>query len=243
MEVTAALAGTTAFPIPQGATTADPVPFMQQQANERPAAAAAAAEQERQRQQRHEPQGVKGWAQRESSPQQGQPTQQQSPQQQSPQQRQQEQQEQGEGDELQQESEETEKPRPQRPKGPPSEEERQRVREKYRERLRERKLQIYQRALQEVIHREKEDAQTRLLFKIHLPTRVRGWDLLLLLYYAALYRSRVVRASHSVFFSASLLVAVSICVSSCGSISIFDVSLNSLVQRSVVPLLVSLKCL
>ncbi|KAL8425426.1 hypothetical protein Efla_003654 [Eimeria flavescens] len=58
-----------------------------------------------------------------------------------------------------------------RRRGPPSEEERLRVREKYRERLKERKLQIYQRALEEVILREKDAARTRLEFRIHLPTR------------------------------------------------------------------------
>ncbi|KAL8445286.1 hypothetical protein Emed_005743 [Eimeria media] len=58
-----------------------------------------------------------------------------------------------------------------RRRGPPTEEERLRVREKYRERLKERKLQIYRRALEEVVQREKEGAQTRLAFKIQLPTR------------------------------------------------------------------------
>ncbi|KAL8430523.1 hypothetical protein ACSSS7_005855 [Eimeria intestinalis] len=56
-------------------------------------------------------------------------------------------------------------------RGPPTEEERLRVREKYRERLKERKLQIYRRALEEVVQREKEGAQTRLAFKLQLPTR------------------------------------------------------------------------
>lgn len=55
---------------------------------------------------------------------------------------------------------------------PRSEEERLRVREKYRERLKERKLQIYQRALEEVILREKTGSQTKMTFSIHLPTRV-----------------------------------------------------------------------
>ncbi|KAL8273542.1 hypothetical protein Esti_002608 [Eimeria stiedai] len=56
-------------------------------------------------------------------------------------------------------------------RGPPTEQERLRVREKYRERLKERKLQIYRRALEEVVQREKEGARTCLAFRIQLPTR------------------------------------------------------------------------
>ncbi|XP_026189662.1 uncharacterized protein LOC113146463 [Cyclospora cayetanensis] len=55
-------------------------------------------------------------------------------------------------------------------RGPPTEE-RLRIREKYRERLKERKLQIYQRALEEVIQREKEGSQMQLVFQLQLPTR------------------------------------------------------------------------
>ncbi|OEH80297.1 4-alpha-glucanotransferase family [Cyclospora cayetanensis] len=58
-------------------------------------------------------------------------------------------------------------------RGPPTEE-RLRIREKYRERLKERKLQIYQRALEEVIQREKEGSQMQLVFQLQLPTRVRS---------------------------------------------------------------------
>ncbi|CDI81380.1 Starch binding domain containing protein, possible plant origin, related [Eimeria acervulina] len=67
----------------------------------------------------------------------------------------------------QQEQQEQQGPR----RGPPTEEERLRVREKYRQRLLERKLLIYQRALTEVIDREKQTGVSKLTFKIYVPTR------------------------------------------------------------------------
>lgn len=205
MEVTAALAGTTAFSR-KDATSPDPVTFLPQGSEH---SSAAAAPSEQQQQQRHEAQGIKGWPrhplmspphhqnppltpQQQSPP----PNQHQSTLQVSPQQKQSSQQKhypeeqfaspaatqddddrhrqhqhQEEEDDVPIDSVESEQPQQQRRRGPPTEIERQRVREKYRERLKERKLQIYQRALQEVIQREKEGAQIRLFFKIHLPTR------------------------------------------------------------------------